>query len=217
MSEETEASQLEDRAAEATAAIDTEVTAETKMRDEENAERSKLGRKVKEFEVKLGEVDSIKEQLDRLESLLGQQRQETDDEDDIVTTKTLDSYLARKESEKQTQQKKYEKDYVSSFTKLGIEDNNFDEVWSEMMERHNTVHTGDPKVDAQINYLAAANALYKKPKNPLQDKGNDIKGVNVPGETKKTDKGMPKLDPAAEEFVKKMGLGAEWVNEKLGK
>lgn len=211
-----EASQSEDRAAEEAAVpeAEAEVTPEQKARDEENAERSRLGRKVKELEAQLSGIGTLQEQVARMASLL-ESKQETNDEDEIVTTKTLSSYLQRQEQESKQKKQAYEKDYTSAFTRYGAEDDNFDTVWQEMVDNHNVIHTGDPKVDAQINYLAAQNALLRKPNNPLKGKGQDVKGVNTPDTTKQNPKGMPTLDPVAEDFVKRMGISADWVNEKL--
>jgi len=188
---------------------------QAKQRDEENAERSKLGRKVKEMETNFS---GIQDQLNRLASLLEQKQKDPEfDDDEIITAKNLPDYLKRKEQEQNQQKQAYEKDYTSTFARIGAEDDDFDNVWNEMLANHNTIHTSDPKIDAQINYLSAKNSLLKKPKNPLQGKGKDVQGVNVPNTTKHEGKGMPKLDPVADEFVKRMGLSADWVNEKLGK
>lgn len=181
-------------------------------RDEENAERSRLGRKVKELESQLGEIGALREQLQQFM----QSRQSVAEEDEeIITSKTLETYLSRQEAKKSEQKQTYEKNYTSTFAKIGTDDDNFDAVWKEMVENHNVIHTGDPTVDAKLNYLSAQNALLKKPKNPVQGKGKDVKGVNVPDTTKTTPKSMPKLDPVAQEFVDRMKLPADWVNEKL--
>lgn len=225
----TTASQHEelDRAAEGAIQDPTEVTEEvteevdeptpeeleTKQRDEENAERSRLGRKVKDLEAQLSEVSGMKSQLERLTSLLENKQEE--EEEEILTTKTLENYLQRYETNKSTKQQAYEKDYTAAFAKMGVEDENFNDIWEEMVQKHNEIHTGDPKTDAQINYLKAQNSLLKKPHNPLQGKGDTVKGVNTPDSTKKSVKGMPKLDPIAEEFVKRQGLSPDFVNKAL--
>lgn len=213
---ETEASQTEDRAAEEQIEnIEQEITPEQKRRDEENAERSRLGRKVKELESVLGDIGTIKEQLAALAPLLN--RGEEQDGEALITAKDLPRYLEQREAEKAQNRSAYEKAYTASFVKVGVEDDDFDATWEEMLANHNVAHTGNPQHDAKINYLSAQNALLKKkgPKNPLQGKGKNVTGVNVPDTATGSSKAMPKLDPVAEEFVKRQGLSADWVNKAL--
>lgn len=184
-----------------------EVSDEQKQRDTENAERSKLGRKVK----------TLEEQITRLSGLLERKQQEQEPEDSILTPENLPKYIERLEQERSHKKQEYSSSYTSKFAEIGAEDENFDDVWAEMYANHNAVVTGDPSVDAQINYLKAQNALLKKgPKNPVQGKGATTNtAVNIPDGMQKKQTVMPKLDHVAAEFLKKTGLSPEWAAKKL--
>lgn len=188
---------------------DPEKVEQKRQKDLENAERSKLGRKVKSLEDQIGKLTSLLEK---------QEEDEEEDEEIILTPKELPKYLEKIEEKKKAEHAQYEKDYTGEFAKLGADDTNFQVVWEEMVNNHNSVITGDPSIDAQMNYLKAKNTLLQRntPENKLKGKGKEANtNINVPTKMKDKENKPIKLDPEAEEFAKRMGLSEEFIQKSL--
>lgn len=213
-----------DRAAEETPEVETEVVAEeiteesvetvddleAKRKDEENAERSRLGRKVKGIEDRF---ESFEERLNRVLNKLETPREvEVDDDDPIITPENLPRYMQKLEEQKGQQQKEYERKYASSFAKIGsdADESTFNDVWEEMLANHNTIVTGNPDMDARLNYLSAENAILRgaKPKNPVKGKGSNV-SVNIPEQMNEKAAKPVKFDAVAEEFMRRQGIDPE--------
>ena len=189
---------------------------EPKVKDEENSERSKLGRKVK----------TLEDQLSRLIGLVEQNKtpvvEDLDDEegDAFITPENLPKYIEREAKKKEKEQTSYQQNYVANFSQIGKEDANFSEIWEEMLENHNSIVTGDPKADANINFYKAKAALLetRKPVNPVQGKGKTAKTrTNVPDKIQQKQVKPVKLDPIAAEFVKRQKITNDFVQKTLSK
>jgi len=203
-SEEQEEPQEE--ATEEVAAVEEEAI---KVRDEENAERSRLGRKVKGLEDSYGQLsDRIDRLLDRLEAGgTDNTAEEEDDADAFLTPENLPKYLERENNKRAKEQESYQRNFVREFQSIGGEDEDFDLIWDEFLKNHNQVVTSDPKADAQIGYYKAKNAviLAKKPEQPKipgKAKSGTLKtDVNVPNKVQEKQPKPIKLDPIALDVV----------------
>jgi len=177
----------------------------------DNRERSQLGRKVKELEERLAQRD---ERIDTLVSKLDMyltkpaEPEEIDPNDAQELRNFVRVEVKNMTVEEQRAKEAYETDYGKSFLAHGKEEPDFDGIYDEMFTHFNHIVTGDPKVDARINYAEArASFLAKKNAKPKVNlKGDSAKGVGVGGGTIIKDKIKPatKLSPEAQEMIDDM-------------
>lgn len=204
-----------------------------KEEPDDNAERSKLGRRVSGIEQQLEKV------LELVTKGLATKAEESgldfgddlgfeDDEDEIsfkkgdlrkevlkvmnkVLPKTVPKYL----DQKSQAEKEYERKALAAITKLGndLSDEEFGQV-ATVLEKKFTRYTGNPELDAKTNFLEAQVALLKtnkgKKKNPL-DKNKDKKNENLGGgggETAPSKKTIT-LSPEMKALQKKYKLSDE--------
>ena len=195
----------------------------------EHKARSDLGRKVKAMEDRLDtEMGSLHNKIDQL--LNKDTEVETEyDEDWIPTTrKEMDDYLEMKLQKRDTIQKsndqKYHRSYQGSVNNYSNE-NDYNEICKELEANFNVRRSDNGEVDGQLNYLKASKAYYRKKlskpdkENPLKGKGNDLPlGAGVEGEKIiEKEEPMPKLDDAAQEYIKKTGMSKESVIKAMKK
>lgn len=239
---EEETEELEAEEGEETEALEAgeEEEEEAQPEPSDNAERSKLGRKVKYMEDSLNGIkESIDERMDRMEKLFSQGQQQErheeqfeDDEDEevVLTKKEMREQMQQLMKEQQTQetnsQVQYEKGYLSTIKQLGSEEESeeeFNDIYDEMMANFNKKHSDNPEMDAEKNWLRATKSVLKKqaakpikkenplkgrkPKSPLGKGGGDT--------TPDTSPTTPKLDDVAAEFIRKTKMSDEAVADAL--
>ena len=178
----------------------------------DQAARSKLGAKVA---AALRKTDTLEEILAKQQQMLEQfmqmgGRRDVEpeyDPDEPLTPRQLEKYLERHEQKKQQQQQEYQDGYRRTMTRLGpdLSDDSWTEVYNEMMAHHNMVHSGNPEIDAQLNWERAQNAVLRKkaPKrvaNLKGDSANKLTGIKEPGSAK-TEIALPKLSKEAQDYV----------------
>ena len=195
-----------------------------KPEPEDNAERSRLGRKVKYLEEKLQDALTV---IDRLGKHGGGEEEENFEEDFIPTSRAdLDRYLDYREKQRDRAAKEYENNYKATVGRMGLDldDSEYNEVLKEMLENHNVKRSADPEVDAQMNFYAAQSALYRKKlaeagrkRNPLE-KNKDVApppGGPIGSQNAGKSKPLPQLDPIAADFAKRVGLSEDSINKAL--
>jgi len=195
-----------------------EVETKTKPKDEVNALKSKWGRKMKTMEETVARLERLLELQEKTQAV--KTEEDDDDEDVFITKKDLPKYVESLEAKKEQTKLQYQQEYTREFAKIGGEDDRFDEIWEEMLERHNTINTGSPVADAQINFYKAKAALAesRKPVNPVKGKAKQLKTkTNIPAQMKGKEPTPVKLDPVAAEYVRKMGIKQEFVQKTLSK
>jgi len=185
------------------------------------SERSQMGRRVKRVEdsvnTLVSKLDSFVETLGRTQSYgtqYGNQYQEEEIDEDFVRKMTI------YEKKKLDRQKNYEKNYVAKVRQLGSGDSDYKEIFDEMYNNFNAIHTGDPEIDADINWSKAQSSLLKRKLSPNKP--------NVKGErnTASTDLGVNatndssasqevQLDDFAKEYVARTGMKQEKVQGAL--
>ena len=216
--EETEDETEEEETEETEEVDEIEEEVKAKPKDTENAERSKLGRKVKSLEDTVTRLERLLELQEKTKAV--KTEEDDDDEDVFITKKDLPKYVESLEAKKEQTKLQYQQEYTREFAKIGGEDDRFDEIWEEMLERHNTINTGSPVADAQINFYKAKAALAesRKPVNPVKGKAKQLKTkTNIPAQMKGKEPTPVKLDPVAAEYVRKMGIKQEFVQKTLSK
>lgn len=205
---------------------------------EDNTVRSELGRKVKEQgETLQAFMDSITGAIDEIKTMVTKPvvEEEEDDDEPVFLTKAqlrqqIKDSVATLTKEQQEGNRKYETGYMTKVAELtsGMSDEEKAEVSKELFENKdiNVKRSGNPKIDAEINFLKAqTNVLRrqaivsKKPVNPLdKNKDNPDLPLGGPSGTRNQDgksQKIIKLDPEAAKFAKLSGMTDEEVQEAL--
>jgi len=203
----------------------------------DNAERSKLGRRVSAIE------SSIQTLVDEFRTIMkpaGKDDTPTDDDADLLSDEDEGDYVTKKEltgfyqkirmqeareaDRIKSETDKYNSDYNSVFQELGktVDAEIHTEVLQEMKAHHNFKRSNSGVLDAELNYLKAKDAVFQKkaagPKNPLdKNKDKDTKNLGSPSDTIVTGKADSpvKLDKYAAEFVARVGMSDDSVKSAL--
>ena len=117
-------------------------------------------------------------------------------------------------------QVKYEKDYVTAENRIKDKDPVIhDLIHKEMFENFNEIVTGNPSVDAELNYNKARASLMSKQLAELKKKGTDRKlgptGLQIGSRTGEQTEHETVLAEDAERYVKSRGLSPEFVKKAL--
>lgn len=205
-------------------ATDIVVTEPTPPKDEDQSEKSRLGRKVKRLESTLDEIRSTLSTIAERTAVSSQVVEEpepelpenaTSDEIRAWATKREERLLRKvekKEEEKRTAarlaQQNYGREYVKAIEETVNEEDD-PELYSLLTDTkdltYNQVHTGNPTKDFAINLKKATDSLRnKKPKPNVHGKPTKVAtGANIPNNTppKKT-YDRTKLDPLEQQAAK---------------
>lgn len=130
---------------------------------DDNAERSRLGRKVKYLEETIVNLTSqLETQTKLLQSLVEQMSpkepaKEEDEEEVITTKKDVLRVLTEAEKKKMEEKARYENNYVKTFQSLLMQEDDGirSDIYKTWNDKYNVVFTGDPVRDAEIGYLKA--------------------------------------------------------------
>lgn len=193
---------------------------EVPLEPEDNSTRSRLGRKVASLE---SQVTALMDELRKTRSEPVKEEDEIAD-NAILTRKDVERLWDDKIRKTNEANQKYSNDYTIAMVQLTneLDDVVFDEVMKEVDTMYGKRNTGRPDIDAQLDYLDSYNHILKKKtaskSNPLdKNKGKDAKGaaVNNANKTTETKKKMPELDPEALDFIKRVGMSPEDVEDAL--
>ena len=197
---------------------------------DDNAERSRLGRKVKYLE------DVIGRQQAQIDSFAVKKSSEADEEFRMPETREeFESIIQRigekKEATRREDQTRYEASYVATTHEIGSGEDAalHNEIMTELQKPaspFNIRHSNDAASDAERNYYKAKASILsekvreasakKPPVNPL--KGEPPKmAMGVSGASKVDAKTAPRrqLDEHALKFIKDEGLDDKFVEEAL--
>ncbi len=211
----------------------------SKIADElqdDNAEKSRLGRKVKAMEE---ENKRIKESLDEIlkEVRSGKQvksepvtdKLESDDDEQLPDTITTPEDLERYNRVKAKNEQKAITTYQTKYRSLikGFEtDEHYNDVISliKTNAEFDKIYTGDPEIDVEINYNKAAKVVLSKKIKAGSAKKIDVHGddgdappAGLSGSTRvaKTTDSEIELDEHAKAFVDKVKMSKEDVSKAL--
>ena len=189
---------------------------------EDNAVRSKLGRKVQYLEGELEKALGVINQLQQPPA-----EEEEVDPDMPVTRGDIERIIEQRETHRVQQAQQYADNYNGGLVRLGLdlEESEHAEILKAVETVKDPSRTGNPDIDAQVNFYKAKTVVYEKklrekskPVNPLS-KNEDAEPENLsPGvetKTKTKSVAMPKLDPESAALVKEWGWDAKRVNEIL--
>jgi hypothetical protein len=201
---------------------------------DDNAERSRLGRKVKYIEDSVGNLQStLLEKMEYLQNLMysrssaaGPEASPEEDDDGIYTRGDLRREITRMKTEEERANSTYNSAYSQVIGKLSsdLSEDEFSEIDREFRTSFNFRHSNDPTADAERNWYKAERAVLRKklaapkreiplktekPSAPLGGSG----GTKV--DTKKTS--SIKLDAAAREFIRRTGMSEEKAMRILSK
>jgi hypothetical protein len=194
---------------------------------EDNAERSKLGRR----------VSSLQEEISSLKSLLLEQQRQPQsipeyddvklkeeefdmDPDEPLTLRDLEKREAYKAQQEERANQLYNNSYSNFIQQMSGNDLH-DEICEELKANFNVRRTTDGFADAEVNYLNAKTAVLERKMSELskpqkssplsKNKGGEETPLGGPTDTQNPPpaSSMPKMDSYAEDFIK--------YHEKRGK
>lgn len=195
--------------------------------DEDHVTKTRLGRKVKKLEevmVTKSEFNQLMTKLDSFMTRPSEQQVSTpqiDMPEYVATPDDVEKVIQAREARIRSEQDTYQKAYVSQMVSMGQGNNAHDEVVKEMMTNFNVRRTGNPQIDAELNYAKAqAAVLSRQTTKTVPVKGDKAVGTGVThGVTNtQTKVSLPKLTPEAENFVaymKRQGMTDESISEAL--
>lgn len=130
---------------------------------------------------------------------------------------------SKKQEEEANKLAKYQTEYARIFYDLGKDDPDFNEIVKLVQEdaELNQIDTWVPKADAKLNYRAAKdklNEIKAKNKRVVKTGATDTglpKGVSSDSRSLQKKSNVVELDKYAKEFISKVGLGDEEVEEAL--
>ena len=196
---------------------ETEESSEEPQYDEDglplnHAARSELGRKVAAYhrrldmlEEKLGKLDEFDSKINTLVQHLSKPEPEEEIDPDMpMTLRDFMKIQQQTQAQQAQMAEAYNKAYVSKITALSKDaDEEYLKAVMEEMKDITYTPTTDPERDAELNFLKAERKLLKKKvgtrKNPLQ--GKSPGGTLNKQPATKSGKPLPKLDPAAEDYL----------------
>ena len=189
--------------------------------DAENAERTRLGRRVKKLEDLIGElVTELRESRKTPEPA-------PDVPETVATPDDVRRILAVEEQRKLNTQRVYHENYRKAIDALGSENEDVhEEVIKEILSPNspfNQILSENPFADAERNYYRAVKAvLKKKAASPVKPKANvraekPIAPTGVPvGTTVNAPNSKPfKIDEYARDFMRRMGMSDKSAEDAL--
>jgi hypothetical protein len=193
--------------------IQLDKTPEELAAEEEHKERSRLGRKLARVEEEL--LEQRKQTNELMEILRGQfvKKEEVKPNfpEYITTPQELEQYLSYRDEEKLKKTQEYHSGYRK--TVFGFKGNDPEvhgDILKEMDANFKDILTGNPNLDAEINYSKAKAAYYAKLASsrkigkeiPLNRNKEEV-ATGLSGTSRVTMKEtvLPKLDPVAQEYV----------------
>lgn len=189
---------------------------------DEQAERTKLGRRVKKLEDLIGDLVTELRESRKAPEKQGEPLPEV-----ISTPQDVLRVVSAAKEEEKKQVQSYQLGYRKAIDKLGEENADIhQEVLKEILavnSPYNGILSDDPFADAERNYYRAAKSVLKKKAGvPVQPKANvrgekpiTPTGVSVGAPTPTTPKKAIKLDEYSKLFMKRMNLSDDWAEKAI--
>src|SRR3972149_3260591 len=194
--------------------------------DEDHAEKTRLGRKVKKLEegmVTKAEFSQLKNNLDSFMTKPAEQvkAEQFDMPEYVATPDDVEKVIQVREARQRNEQETYQKAYVSQMVSMSTGNEQHDEVVKEMMANFNIRRTGNPQIDAELNYAKAQAAVLSRGATktvPVKGEKPAAAGVTVGNTNTQRKVTLPKLSAEAESFAAYMirnGMSEESIAEAL--
>lgn len=204
-----------------------DATPDDKLPDEptDHAERSRLGRRLKSNEDSINEIKTLLQSLVAQKAPAPAPKSGIEPPEVITTMDDLEAAMAYREQKKANDRAVYEQGYGGRFMEVGANDPFYKDVEAEMLQNFNTIVTGNPSVDAELNYRKAKEAVLLKklgtakepePKMPGRGEKPTGTGATLPNKNSLGVKGNFPLDAASEEFIRRVGMSDDSVRAALG-
>ena len=208
------------------AAAEKATEAEPEDQDGDHAEKTRLGRKVKKLEdvmVTKAEFSQLMAKLDTFMTRPAEQvkTEQVDMPEYVTTPDDVEKVIQARESRQRNEQETYQRAYVSQMVSMSNGNDAHDEIVKEMIANFNVRRTGNPQIDAELNYTKAqAAVLSRGVTRTVPVKGDKPVAAGVThGNTNTQHKTvLPKLTPEAENFVaymRRQGMSDESIAEAL--
>jgi len=190
----------------------------------DNAERSRLGRRLSQMESKFSELVEKLENYTQRNSTNDDPFESSGDVFDMPTTpEELERFIEKREAKKQQTVTKYETNYLTTLDKVRVDDEDeHNAIMAEMLSNFNIKHSDNAALDAKLNYADAERAMLRKKmaspaprKVPLKGETPKGTGVNHGAKVEMKQAKKIELDQYASEFVSKTGMSEESVNKSL--
>lgn len=200
------------------------------IEEEDHSEKSRLGRKVKRMEEQFSNV------LERFDDFMSRSTPpqpspplvgSTDELPEFIQTpEDVERVVNARERKIATAQQLYSGNYIKQLQGLGnVNTEIHDDILNEMAANpnFNTRHTGNPIVDARLNYAEAkASVLAKKtagtkPNIPVSG-GSPIAPTGISATSRNAvtpTSDLPELSEASKEFIRRTGMSEEDVKAAL--
>ena len=191
-------------------------------------ERTALGRKVKGLELEVQRLTQMLSARPQAPPANSPQANEDEPPEFITTPDELERYLSIRERKRQAEVQGYQMGYGQRFLEIGKDDPMYMEVEQEMMSSFNRRETGNPAIDAELNYHRARAAVLSKklaspapevpaaPKIPGKGDKPQGSGVTIASRNSRPASAPPQLDEFAADFIRRTGMKEESVREALG-
>lgn len=201
--------------------------AELKAQEDDHQEKSHLGRKVKKLEDVMVTKAEFNQLMTKLDSYMTTKpveqagTEQTDMPEYVATPEDVEKVIQARERRIAADQESYQKAYVSQMVSMGNGNDIHDEIVKEMMANFNVRRTGNPQIDAELNYTKAqAAVLSRGTVKAVPVKGDKPVAAGVThGNTNTQHKVvLPKLSPEAENFVaymRRQGMSEGSIVEAL--
>lgn len=182
-----------------------------KPEDEDHSEKSRLGRRLTRLET------DIRSFMDEMKASRKPQEEQEEIPEVISTREDVLKVLSVEERKKERARIEYETGYLRKLESFK-EDKEYDAIEKEMLANFNVRVTGNPMVDAEINFTKAKLSVTEKkiPGRTFNGRAESPKGTpTIPNPTKAAPKGLPELDEFARDFVRRTGMSEESQREAL--
>lgn len=198
------------------------------IEEEDHSEKSRLGRKVKRMEEQFSNIlEKFDDFMSQRSSFSPQPSPPVDELPEFIQTpEDVEKVLSNREKRISMAQQIYSGNYIKQLQGLGNVNNEIhDAILNEMAENQNfnLRHTGNPIVDARLNYAEAKAAVLAKktagtkPNIPVSGSSpiapTGISATSRNAVTPTSD--LPELSEASKEFIRRTGMSEEDVKAAL--
>ncbi|OHB71867.1 MAG: hypothetical protein A2W23_06360 [Planctomycetes bacterium RBG_16_43_13] len=193
---------------------------------EDHADKTRLGRKVKKLEDVMVTKTEFSQLMNKLDTFMTKPAEQVSTEkidipEYVATPEDVEKVIQARERRIQADQETYQKAYVSTMVSIGNGNEQHDEVVKEMMTNFNVRRTGNPQIDAELNYAKAQAAVLSRGATktvPVKGDKPVAAGVTVGSTNTQRKVTLPKLSAEAENFVaymRRQGMTDESIAEAL--
>jgi len=185
--------------------------------DDDHSEKSRLGRRLTRLET------DIRSFMDEMKSTRKQPIEDDEVPEVISTREDVLKVMSVEERKREKARVDYESNYLRKLSEFQGDTENekkqYEEIEKEMLANFNRKVTGNPLVDAELNFTKAKLSITEKkiPGREFKGRAESPTGSpTIPNAVKTTPKGLPELDEFARDFVRRTGMSEDSQKKALG-